>query len=324
MPYPMNPARRHKFPKARYQVKNWSEYDQALQERGSLTVWVTPEAIAAWQAPPTGRRGRSPLYSNLAIETGHLLRLAFGRPWRQTEGLLRSVVTLLGVNLAVPDHTTFSRRSTGLSLAAPLQQTAGPVHVVLDSTGLKVYGAGEWQREKHGGRGRRTWRKLHLGVNPDSGEILASELTTNEVGDPSMVGLLLHQVPGALVSVTADGAYDGAPVYHAIAERQPQPPPAVIIPPRVTAVPSSAIHIAPSLRDRHLELIQEKGRIGWEKAVGYGRRALVETAMFRYKTLIGPTLRARKFAAQRVEARVACAVLNRMNQLGRPISQRVR
>jgi Transposase DDE domain len=196
--------------------------------------------------------------------------------------------------------------------------------VVLDSTGLKVYGAGEWHREKHGERGRRTWRKLHLGVNPDSGEILASELTTNEVGDPSMVGILLHQVPGALVSVTADGAYDGAPVYHAIAERQPQPPPAVIIPPRVTAVPSSVIHIAPSLRDRHLELIQEKGRIGWEKAVGYGRRALVETAMFRYKTLIGPTLRARKFAAQQVEARVACSVLNRMNHLGRPISQRVR
>jgi Transposase DDE domain len=116
-----------------------------------------------------------------------MLRLAFGRPWRQTEGLLRSIATLLGVSLAVPDHTTFSRRSIGLSLVTPLPPTNGPVHVVLDSTGLKVYGAGEWQREKHGGRGRRTWRKLHLAVNPDSGEILASELTSNEVGDPSMV-----------------------------------------------------------------------------------------------------------------------------------------
>src|SRR3954447_16079631 len=149
MPYQANTARRHQFPKAKYQVKNWGEYDQALQQRGSLTVWVTPEAIAAWQAPPTGRRGRSPHYSDLAIETGHLLRLAFGRPWRQTEGLLRSIATLLGVGIEIPDHTTFSRRSAGLSLATAWKQTAEPVPVVIDSTGLKVYGAGEWHVERN-------------------------------------------------------------------------------------------------------------------------------------------------------------------------------
>src|SRR4051812_31790811 len=209
MPYQANTARRHQFPKAKYQVSNWHEYDQALQNRGSLTVWVTPEAISAWQAPPTGRRGRSPLYSNLAIETGHLLRLAFHQPWRQTEGLLRSITNLLGVSLEVPDHTTFSRRSPGLSRTLPQLPTAGPVHVILDSTGLKVYGAGEWQREKHGGRGRRTWRKLHLAVNPESGEILASELTTHEVGDLTMTRPLLEQIPHSLISVMADGAYDG-------------------------------------------------------------------------------------------------------------------
>jgi hypothetical protein len=324
MSYQANAARRHQFPKTRYKVKNWREYDQALQNRGSLTVWVTPEAIAAWQAPPTGQRGRSPFYSNLAIETGHLLRLAFGRPWRQTEGLLRSVVTLLGVSLAIPDHTTFSRRSIGLSLPTTLTPSSEPVHVVIDSTGLKVYGAGEWQREKHGERGRRNWRKLHVAVNPDSGEILASELTSNEVGDSSMVGSLLCQIPGSLASVLADGAYDGEPVYRAVAQRQPQPPPAVIIPPRATAVLGPTTGTVPSLRDRHIQMIQEKGRRGWERAVGYGQRSLVETAMFRYKTLIGPTLRARKFEAQQVEARVACSVLNRMTQLGMPISQRVR
>src|SRR4051812_42528160 len=205
MPYRAKEARRQKFPKARYQVKNWPEYDQALQQRGSLTLWVTPEAIAAWQAPLTGRRGRSPLHSKLAIETGPLLRLAFGRPWRQTEGLLRSIVTLLGVSLAVPDHTTFSRRSSGLSLTTSLTPSREPIHVVLDSTGLNVYGAGEWPREKHGERGRRTWRKLHLAVNPDSNEILASELTTNEVGDSPMAGPLLHQIPGSIASVLADG-----------------------------------------------------------------------------------------------------------------------
>src|SRR3954447_18853790 len=141
MPYSVNKARRQKIPKARYQVKNWREYDQALQQHGSLTLSVTPEAIASWHATATGRRGRAPLYSDLAIETGHLLRLAFGRPWRQTEGLLRSIATLLGVSLAVPDHTTFSRRSVGLAPLPVLPQNTPAVHVVLDSTGLKVYGA---------------------------------------------------------------------------------------------------------------------------------------------------------------------------------------
>jgi Transposase DDE domain len=156
MSNPVNQTRRYPFPKAKYRVKNWGEYDQALPQRGSLTIWFTPEAVAAGQASPTGKRGRSPFYSNVAMEAGHLLRLAFGRPWRPTEGLLRSIMTLLGASLAVPDHTTFSRRSTGLSLPTSLTPSREPVQVVIDSTGLKVYGAGGWQREKHGGRGRRT------------------------------------------------------------------------------------------------------------------------------------------------------------------------
>ena len=150
MPYKANEARRHKIPRARYKVANWPEYDKALQQRGSLTVWVTPEALAAWHPPHTGQRGRPRDYADLAIETGHLLRLAFGQPWRQTEGLLRSLVTLLGLDVGVPDHTTFSRRSPGLVLAASLAhaQASGPVHVVIDATGLKVYGAGEWLVER--------------------------------------------------------------------------------------------------------------------------------------------------------------------------------
>src|SRR5919112_6158529 len=175
MLYKANEPRRHKIPQARYKVRNWPEYDRALQQRGSLTGWVTPEALAAWHPPKTGRRGRSPQYADIAIETGHLLRLAFGRPWRQTEGLLRSLATLLGLSIGIPDHTTFSRRSPGLALAGSLAraQRTGPVHVVIDATGLKVHGAGEWLSETHGERGRRMWRKLHLAVDPESGEILA-------------------------------------------------------------------------------------------------------------------------------------------------------
>src|SRR5919112_283482 len=324
MPYKANEPRRHRIPRARYRVSNWPEYDRALQQRGSLTVWVTPEALAAWHPLKTGRRGRSRTYSDIAIETGHLLRLAFGRPWRQTEGLLRSLATLLGLDIGVPDHTTFSRRSPGLALARSLAraQRTGPVHVVIDATGLKVHGAGEWLTEAHGERGRRTWRKLHLAVDPDGGGILASELTTSEEGDASQVSPLLEQITSPIASVIADGAYDGEPVYRAVAERQPDPPAAVIIPPRASAVPSLPADTTPSQRDQHIRMIQDKGRLGWQKAVGYGRRSLGETAVFRYKTIIGRSLRARTLPAQKTEARVGCSVLNRMARLGMPVSQR--
>jgi hypothetical protein len=324
MPYKANEARRHKIPRARYRVSNWPEYDRALQHRGSLTVWVTPEALVAWHPPKTGRRGRSRTYSDIAIETGHLLRLAFGRPWRQTEGLLRSLATLLGLSIGVPDHTTFSRRSPGLALAGSLARArrTGPVHVVIDATGLKVHGAGEWLAEMHGQRGRRTWRKLHLAVDADTGEILASELTTTEAGDAALVGPLLEQITGAIASVIADGAYDGEPIYRAVSERQPDPPAAVIIPPRATAVPGPTADTMPSQRDQHIRMIRDRGRLGWQKAVGYGKRSLGETAVFRYKAIIGRGLRARTLPAQKTEARVGCSVLNRMTRLGMPVSQR--
>ena len=151
------------------------------------------------------------------------------------------------------------------------------MHVIIDATGLKVYGAGEWLVGKHGERGRREWRKLHLAVDPGSGEVLACELTSNEEGDASQVAPLLVQVSGSLGAVIADGVYDGEPVYRAVAERHSDPPVDVVIPPRSTAVSSATAETAPSQRDRHLQLIRDKGRLGWQKAVGYGRRSLGET-----------------------------------------------
>ena len=196
MPYKANEPRRHKIPKARHKIENWAVYDAALRRRGSLTVWVTPEAIAAWVPAATGRQDRPRNYSDVTIETGLMLRLAFGRPWRQTEGMLGSIIDLLGLDLPVPDHTTFSRRSADLGVATALRKAGGPVNVVIDSTGLKVFGAADWLHEKHGGKPRRSWRKLHLAVDPDSGEILASELTTTGDGDASLVGPLLDQIDG--------------------------------------------------------------------------------------------------------------------------------
>jgi hypothetical protein len=321
MPYKVNEKRRHRIPKARYRVKNWRDYDAALRRRGDLTVWVTPAAMAAWTPPRNGRRGRPQQYSAIAVETGLMLRLAFGRPWRQTEGMLASILRLLGLDLPVPDHTTFSRRSADLTVAKTVRTATGPVNVVIDSTGLKVFGADEWQREKHGGQGHRTWRKLHLAVDPETGEIVAPELTTTEDGDASQVGPLLDQISGPIASVTADGAYDGEPVYRTIAERDPVA--AVIIPPRSTAVPSNTAVTAPTQRDRHLQMIQARGRLGWQKAVNYGRRSLGELAMMRYKALIGRRLHARTLPTQKAEAAAGCKVINVMTRLGMPVSQRI-
>jgi hypothetical protein len=230
-------------------------------------------------------------------------------------------MSLLGLELPVPDHTTFSRRGADLGVATALKKTSGPVHVVIDSTGLKVFGIGEWQLEKHGGKPRRTWRKLHLTVDPDSGEILASELTTTEDGDVSLVGSLLDQIPGPIASVTADGAYDGEPTYRSVADHTPDA--AVIIPPRSTAVPSDTAETAPTQRDRHIQLIEERGRLGWQRAVDYGRRSLGEVAMFRYKKVIGRSLHALTLPAQKTEAKVACKVINIMTGLGMPVSRRI-
>jgi hypothetical protein len=321
MPYKVNERRRHKIPKARYHVKNWRDYYAALRRRGDLTVWVTPAAMAAWTPPRSGQRGRPQRYSTVAVETGLLLRLAFGRPWRQTEGMLASIMGLLGLDLLVPDHTTFSRRSAALTVGNAVRPATGPVNVVIDSTGLKVFGAGEWQREKHGGKGGRTWRKLHLTADPDTGEILASELTTTEDGDASQVGPLLDQISGPIASVTADGAYNGESVYRIVAERDPAV--AVIIPPRSTAVPRGTAETAPTQRDRHLQMIQERGRRGWQKAINYGRRSLGEVAIMRYKTVIGRRLHARTLPTQKAEAAAGCKIINVMTHLGMPVSQRI-
>ena len=326
MPYKVNEARRHKIPKARYRVENWAEYDAALVRRGSLTVWVTPEAIAAWTPEQTGRRGRPQQYSDVAVETGLMLRLApafartrFGRPWRQTEGVLASIMGLLGLDLPVPDNTTFSRRSAGLSVSSALRRAAGPVIVVIDSTGLRVFGAGEWQQEKHGGKPRRTWRKLHLAVDPDNGEILASELTTTEDGDATLVGPLLGQIPQEITAVLADGAYDGEPSYGKVADRDAAA--RVVIPPRITAVVGSAAE--PTQRDRHIQAIAERGRMGWQRQTDYVKRAKAETAMARYKGILGDHLHARALPGQQAEAAIGVAVLNRMIEAGRRSSVRI-
>ncbi len=212
MPFKANADRRHHIPKQRHRATNSAACDAALRRRGSLTVWFTDAAIAAWNAEPRTTRGGQPRYSGLAIATALTLRAVFRLALRQTEGLIGSVIALLGLDLAVPDHTTLSRRAETLDIVCP-RPGSGPVHLLVDSTGRKLCGSGEWLLEKHGTKTRRSWLKLHIAMDADTGQIAAAALTTNEVDDAFQVGVLLDQVDGPVASFTADGAYDQDGVY---------------------------------------------------------------------------------------------------------------
>jgi DDE family transposase len=315
LPFKANAARRHHIPKQRHRVTNWAEYDAGLRARGSLTVWFTPEAVAAWTAEPRTSRGGQPSYSALAIATALTLRAVFRLALRQTEGLIGSLLQLLGLDLPVPDHSTLSRRAETLEVPRPKAGSA-PMHLLVDGTGLKLCGPGEWLAEKHGTKRRRAWRVLHLATDADTGRIVASVLTDKDADDGSQVGPLLDRIDGAVASVTGDGAYDRDDVYAEVAVRYPAA--AVVVPPRANAVPSKTAEIAPTQRDRHLRCIAERGRIGWQRAAGYGWRALVESDIARWKRVIGDGLRSQTDGRQASEVAIAADVLNRMLELGRP------
>lgn len=321
MPFKHNATRRHRIPKMKYKVTNWPDYEAGLRRRGSLTLWLTPEALAAWRAPRRKTRGGQPRYSDLAIDTVLTLGCVFGLRLRQSEGLMLSLLDLMHLDLPVPDHTTLSRRAQRWAprLGGQSRPEDGPLHVLVDSTGLKVFGAGEWLEDKHGARSRRAWRKLHLAVDAENGQIIAHSLTDQDAGDASQVEPLLDQIDGEIGQFTADGAYDGVPTYRAVLQHSTTA--RIVIPPRVTAVEGDGTG-PPDQRDRHIRAIANVSRLQWQAATGYGKRALIETAIGRYKARIGCRLRARSFAAQQTEVAIGCAILNRMLACARPDSVR--
>src|SRR3712207_1071543 len=256
MPFRPNPNRPKRF-RAQYRIRNWPQYEAGLKRRGDLTLWLDQAAIAEWQAPRRTTPGGQALYSDLAIELVLILRLVFHLALRQAEGFASSVLRLLRLDLPVPDHTTLSRRGRTFANRRLQVVPHGPLHLLIDSTGLKLFGKGGWDGEKHG-RARRSWRKLHLAVDAETGEIVAGVLTSKEAGDAGQVPVLLEQVEGEIASIMADGAYDSEPVYQAIEARQPQAPPSIVIPPRCSAILRSRADTVPSQRDGHIRLIDRK------------------------------------------------------------------
>ncbi len=313
---------KQKKTKRQYRLRNWSQYNKALVQRGSLTVWISEDVLSAWHnTARTGTRGKPLDYTDTAILCMATLEEVYGLPLRATEGLTRSLIHLLGVELSVPCYTTLCRRRRSLEVALPRLRKSEPLHMVVDSTGIKVYGEGEWKVRQHGWSRRRTWRKLHLGVDEASGEFVAAVVSTNSFKDSQVLPDLLEQVADEIYQVTADGAYDSRNCYDAIRQREAR----ATIPPQKRAKiwQHGNTKAERHIRDENLRAIRRKGRAAWKRESNYHRRSLAETSVFRVKMIFGERVSARSFEGQAAQLLVRCAALNRMTHLGMPASYAV-
>jgi IS5 family transposase len=301
--------------KPRYRIRNWKEYNRALVGRGSITLWIDERAIQSWlNHDYLAQRGRPRTYADAAIVCSLMLREVYHLPLRATAGLVSSVLSLLQTGLPAPDYSTLSRRARLLNVPLLSGASGEPLHLIVDSTGLKLYGEGEWKVRLHGWAKHRTWRKLHIGIDAQTQQVRAAVLTNKEVVDPRVLPRLLKQIEVAIQSVTADGAYDSRECYRAIDKRGAE----AIIPPRK----GSNYWRDEYLKDRNsnLKVVRRLGVKGWKKKAGYHQRSLVETAMFRLKTLFTDKLRSREVKRQATEVMIRCGAMNRMTELGMPQS----
>ncbi len=309
--------------KTKYYLRNWRDYNRSLERRGSLSVWISEQAIQNWLlTEKTGSRGASRRYSDAAIQTMATLKAVFHQAGRQSTGLMKSIFELMKIDLSVPDHSTISRRLERLEVELSVNPKSAPRHIVIDSTGVKVYGEGEWKVRVHGVSKRRTWRKLHLCVDEKTHEIIAAGASENSVADCQMFPHLLAAIEDSIEQISGDGSYDKRGVYQAIRERRI---PKAAIPPRQGARiwrhgNSDEDRL---IRDENLRLVRKRGRKRWKEESNYHRRSLSETAVFRYKTIFSDKLKSRKIENQFNEMFIKCAALNRMTHLGMPDSYKV-
>jgi hypothetical protein len=284
-----------------------------LKQRGSLSIWFDP--AMTWEAAPSGRRGRQQAYSDAAIQACLTLKVLFGLPLRQTTGFVASLLELVGLDWSVPDFSTLCRRQKTLSVAIPYKGSAGPLHLLIDSTGIKAEGEGEWNARKHGGPKRRLWRKIHIGIDEQTLEIRAIEVTSSSIGDAPILPDLLNQIPPGqeLGRVTADGAYDTRKCQDAIAARNAH----AVVPPRKNAKLWKPDTPGARARNEAVRSSKYLGRALWRQLTGYHRRSRVETKMHCVK-LLGQRLSARDFDRQVAEIQIRAAILNGFTALGIP------
>ena len=324
MPYKLRDRVRHKFDQKQYNKRDWPTYEGGLCRRGDVEYWISEDAIEQWRSEASGKakRGRPLKYSALAIETMHVMRLVYQKPLRFTEGFVKSIFRLMGLDLPVPDHTTVSRRAQKLEVKRKKIPQDQNIVVLIDSTGLKVVGEREWMNYKHGTRVRKVWRKLSLGTD-EHGEIIAATLTTHTDSDCSQVDPLLRQIDAPIAEAIADSAYDQPATYRALEEHQlrhgQDKPITAIIPPNTGF--RKERDTDPAQRLANIRVIEDKGKHKWQDLTRYGRRAGAENSMHRYKSLTGGKLRAKHFQSQEVEVQIVVQILNRMASLGMPKSR---
>jgi hypothetical protein len=318
------PKKKTNTKKVTYRVGNWTKYNQSLVQRGSITVWIEDEVIAHWHPKPAGQRqrGGQPRYSDRAIECLLMLKAVYGLPYRQTIGFAQSIFDLMGAAVEMPDYTLLCKRSSDLSVDLAPSDTGEPKHIVVDSTGLKIYGEGEWKVRQQGYSKRRTWRKFHLSADQTTQELQAVVVTGANVDDAQAGKKLLADTPGEIDQVSGDGSYDKRKFYDAATERGVR---SMAVPPRRDAKiwQHGNSNKAPLPRDENLRSIRRRGRKTWKRDTGYHRRSLAETAVYRFKTIFGNTLSTRTLSRQVTEVRVKAAALNRMTRLGMPDSYRM-
>lgn len=304
----------------KYKIQNWSEYNESLVRRGDVTLWLEEDVIIDWEHEnPEPKVGSPFIYSDQAILCLLSLREVFQLTYRQTEGFGRSLVKLMQIQIRIPDYTSLQKRASKLKVALDVKPMAGARDIVIDSTGLKVFGDGEWKARKHGVSKRRDWRKLHIAIDPKTGEIVAEELTDNDKHDGDQVEAILEQVDGHVERFFGDGAYDQRKVYDAL-EREAADP---IIPPRKNAKlwQHGNSKQPKHSRDEVLRAIRKTGRRAWKVQAEYHIRSLVETTMHRLKAVFGGNLKNRKIHNQKIESRIRARVLNKFTHLGMPIFQ---
>jgi hypothetical protein len=284
--------------------------------RGDITVWFAEDYVQNnWSVTPSGKRGAPLVYSNEAIQMLLMLKSVYKQPYRALEGFARSIMRQMNLDFRIPDHTTMSRRACTLKVSIPRKARLGPIHLVVDSTGLKIYGEGEWKVRKHGTSQRRRWIKVHLGVDGDEKDVLAVVVTEDDCHDCEVFEQLVEQVDETIAKIYGDGAYDTRKAYEVAAKKDAQ----LVVPPRENAVFWEDGHP----RNTALFLVLTMGLAWWKVATGYHKRSIAENAMYRLKQLFGASLASRKFKTQEVEVHARLAAMNMMTYLGMPISVRV-
>ena len=304
----------------RYKIINWNEYNQSLKLRGSVNIWMNTKAIKQWYYQGKTQRGAQYVYSNMCIELCLMLRKIYHLPLRQTEGFVSSLMQSSGLKLSIPDYTILCRRSKTLKIDLGIENKMAKgetINIALDSTGLKVYGEGEWKVRQHGYSKYRTWRKLHIGIDPQTGIIHTQELTLNSNDDSALVETLIDQVESPIDKVLGDGIYDTRKAYDPLHKRNIKR----IIPPRKSARITRKCDKDDSFYQRNeaIRYIRKHGKRKWKRKMGYHQRSKVETTMFRYKTTFGYKLQSREFERQKTEAKICCKILNQMIEIGKPI-----